>query len=260
MNLQQQKLMQHLPLGQFVSRWTLLQHGFSSHALDNYLKSGVLKSLVRGIYMRQESKLSWQGAVASLPSMLENTVAVGGMTALELQGFAQNLSFANQRKIHIYSSEYCPVRVKVIFKAIEGVELCWHRTSRLWEKHSQDALFLSEHQWQDGVAPMLVSAPEQAILELLMTLPEEISFDHVEQLMQGLTQLSPRKLDVLLKNCKSVKVKRLFFLFADHLNYPWRKKLDVNHYSLGSGKRVIAKEGKLDTRYQITVPKSFVGE
>jgi len=79
-------------------------------------------------------------------------------------------------------------------------------------------------------------------------------------LMQGLTQLSPRKLDGLLLDCKNVKVKRLFFYLADRFNYPWRRKLSVNDYNLGAGKRVVAVGGKLDTRYNITVPKSFSGE
>jgi len=67
---------------------------------------------------------------------------------------------------------------------------------------------------------MQVSTPEQAILEVLMSLPGEISFEHAEQLMQELTQLSPRKLESLLQSCKSVKVKRLFFWFTDRFTYP----------------------------------------
>jgi len=93
-----------------------------------------------------------------------------------------------------------------------------------------------------------------------MGLPEEVSFEHAEELMQGLTQLSPRKLDGLLRDCQNVKVKRLFFWLADRFQYPWRKKLNVDDYNLGAGKRVVAVGGQLDKQYQITVPKSFAGE
>lgn len=260
MKQQKHDLITILPLGQFTSRLAFLEQGFSSHTLDNYLKSGVLKSIVSGVYMRQESKLTWQGAVASIPSLVEEPVTAGGLTALELQGFAQYLSLNTQRKVHLYSASSCPVRLKAIFKQLDGVELCWHRTARLWMNSCPEKAILSEYTWREDATAMVMSSPEQAILELLMTLPEEVSFEHAEQLMQGLTQLSPRKLDALLKDCKSVKVKRLFFWLADRFNYPWRKKLDANDYNLGSGKRVIAKEGKLDTRYNITVPKSFAGE
>jgi hypothetical protein len=49
-------------------------------------------------------------------------------------------------------------------------------------------------------------------------------------------------------------VKRLFFWLAQRQSYSWFKKLDRSKYDLGSGKRVIAKGGKLDKDYLITVP------
>ena len=54
--------------------------------------------------------------------------------------------------------------------------------------------------------------PEKALLELLVDLPDAVSFEHADEVMQGLVNLSPRKLDTLLKACKSVKVKRCVFL------------------------------------------------
>lgn len=75
--------------------------------------------------------------------------------------------------------------------------------------------------------------------------------------MQGLVNLSARRLDALLKACKHVQVKRLFFFFADRYQYAWRKKLKVENYNLGAGKRRIVAGGKLDTTYNITVPEPF---
>jgi len=256
MRQQTLKLTSYLPLNQLTSRHALLAQGFSPHTLDNYLKSGALEKVVKGIYMRRESKLNWQGVVASLANLVDEPVAVGGLTALELQGFAQYLPLNTQQKVHLYSSGYCPARLKVIFKQI-GVELQWHKTARLWKKGWPEEIKLNEHKWHEDSASMQISTPEQAILEVLMSLPEEISFEHAEQLMQGLTQLSPRKLESLLQSCKSVKVKRLFFWFADRFTYPWCNKLNSNDYDLGSGKRVIAISGKLDGRFNITVPKEL---
>ena len=53
------------------------------------------------------------------------------------------------------------------------------------------------------------------MLELLDELPERETFHQVDMLMEGLTNLSPRRLQKLLADCRSVKVKRLFFFFAD---------------------------------------------
>ncbi|MCF6194867.1 MAG: type IV toxin-antitoxin system AbiEi family antitoxin domain-containing protein, partial [Kangiellaceae bacterium] len=68
------------------------------------------------------------------------------------------------------------------------------------------------------------------------------------------------RLNDLLLQCKSIKVKRLFLWLAERQNYAWFKKLDIENLNLGSGKRVIAKGGKLDKEYQITVPNHLYGK
>lgn len=257
MKQQKTELFSALPLAQLRSRKSLMSQGFSSHTLDNHLKSGALRKIVKGIYIRQESKLSWQGVVSSLPNMMSSPVTVGGLTALELQGFAQYLSFGTQRIVHLYSPAPCPAWLKNVFRQIPDTQFYWHRTALLWMNGWPEKAVTNEHKWLEESSPMLLSAPEQAILETFMSVPDEISFEHAEQLMQGLTQLSPRKLQALLQSCKNVKVKRLFFWFVDRFTYAWCGRLDVNDYDLGSGKRVVAENGRLDKRYNITVPKEF---
>ena len=73
-------------------------------------------------------------------------------------------------------------------------------------------------------------------------------------LMEGLRNLSPRRLQELLADCRSVKVKRLFLWFAERHNHAWLKKLDRSVIDLGHGKRMLVRGGKLDTKYNITVP------
>lgn len=253
------KLESSLPLGQLTSRQLLLKQGYSLHSIDNHLKSGALQKVVVGIYMRRESRLTWQGVVASLPRMLDQPVVAGGLTALELQGFAQYLGLSGERTIHLYSPAACPNWLKQLFIRLPDAVVKWHRTSRLWQNGWPERPCVTTHLWR-GEVEMQVSSPEQAVLEVLMTLPDEVSFEHAEQLMQGLTQLSPGKLDALLHSCQSVKVKRVFFWLADRSAYPWRGRLDAKEYDLGSGKRVVAKGGRLDKRYQITVPQALYRE
>ena len=105
--------------------------------------------------------------------------------------------------------------------------------------------------------PLRASIAEAATLELLQAIPAEMSFDHVELIMEGLATLSPRKIDMALSLCKSIKAKRLFFWFADRHHHPWYPKLDVNNYDLGKGKRMIVRGGKLDKTFQITVPEEL---
>jgi hypothetical protein len=120
-----------------------------------------------------------------------------------------------------------------------------------------DPSYVKQEQWREGLPPMLFSGPEKAILEVLVDVPRAISFEHADELMQGLYNLSPRKVDTLLLACVSVKVKRLFLWLAERHNHAWMKKLDTDKYDLGSGKRVIATEGRLDKTWLITVPRNM---
>ena len=75
--------------------------------------------------------------------------------------------------------------------------------------------------------------------------------------MEGLTGLRPKLMQELLAACSSVKAKRLFLFLADICRHAWSEKLDVLILDLGKGKRSIVKGGRLDIRYQITVPKNI---
>ena len=108
--------------------------------------------------------------------------------------------------------------------------------------------------------PVRYSSKERAVLELLDELPERESFHQVDALMEGLSDLSPRRLQTLLEACASVKVKRLFLFFADRHRHAWRSRLDVSRIDLGSGKRVLVKGGRLDPNYHITVPSDLGGQ
>ncbi len=61
-------------------------------------------------------------------------------------------------------------------------------------------------------AAFLSRAP---ILEAVDDLPDHGSFHTIDMIFQGLTNLRPRRLMSLLQACRSIKVKRLFFVYAD---------------------------------------------
>jgi hypothetical protein len=102
-----------------------------------------------------------------------------------------------------------------------------------------------------------MSSPERAILELLDEVPQRETFHQADVLMEGLRNLSPRRLHTLLVECRSVKVKRLFLWFAERHNHAWLKGLDRKGIDLGQGKRMLVRGGKLDTKFNITVPENL---
>ena len=111
--------------------------------------------------------------------------------------------------------------------------------------------------WGQWNWPLALSTPERAVLELLDELPKRESFHEAHVLIQSLFNLSPRRLQKILVDCHSVKVKRLFFFFADQNHHAWLKRLDKKAIDLGKGKRMLVKGGKLDKTYQITVPENL---
>ena len=249
-----QQLEKLLPYGIIATRKWLLSQGMSRHSIDNALKSKKIQALATGVFSRTSIPLSWWDIIHSLQSILDQTIHVGGLTAIELQGFGHYLSGSKLKTIHLYSNTKPP---EWLSKINCGVAFKWHGTKRLWNDETEDNL--KAHNLCIEV-PIIISNPERAMLELLMDVPKTISFEHANEIMQGMTSLSPKKLQSLLEECKNIKVKRLFLWLAEQQGYAWFKKIDVDNLELGSGKRVIAKDGKLDNKYLITVPKHLYGK
>lgn len=107
---------------------------------------------------------------------------------------------------------------------------------------------------------LVMSSPERAVFEALDELPDQESFHNLDMAFESLTTLRPRTLSALLSSCKKIKVKRLFFVFADRHDHAWRKRLDPEEFDLGSGDRALVKGGKIHPRYRIMVPEEFVGK
>ena len=101
-----------------------------------------------------------------------------------------------------------------------------------------------------------ISAPERAMMELLYDVPQRESYEEAKLLMEGLTTLRPRIVHSLVMSCTSVKVKRLFMVLAEGCRHPWVKKLDLSGADFGKGKRMLAKGGRFDSKYNITVPEA----
>ena len=61
----------------------------------------------------------------------------------------------------------------------------------------------------------------------------------------------------LLVACNSIKVRRLFLYLAEQHQHPWFERLDLSAIDLGVGNRSIVSGGRLDSKYQITVPANL---
>jgi len=254
---QKQQLDELLPFGMVATKQWLLSKGVSLHRIDNALKSRKLELLATGVYARVGVPVTWQGIVCSLQKMVEDPVHVGGLSALELLGFGHYLSSTKKTTIHLYSQTKRPPWLERLELPVTFI---WHGSKALWSPKFIDMKnYVIEHDWREDLPPVKLSCPEKACLEMLMGVPKNSSFEHADQLMQGMTSLSPRKLEALLQVCRNVRVKRLFFWLAERQHYLWLKKLDYHDFDLGKGNRVVATGGKLDKTYLITVPEHMYG-
>lgn len=273
----------NLPEGLLVDASWLDRKGFSRGLRRKYVAHGWLDRVGRSVYRRPASSLSaqdqtgvnWEAVVVSLQTILECPVAVGGRTALELQGFGHYLSTTGPREIHVYSRERLPAWAaklkldnRLVFHSSrklfdESVDPPRHRgTESKNDTQVGDTLRragLTEQSATHKDWRLAMSLPERAVLELLDEVPQRETFHQVDMLVDGLRNLSPRRLQALLVGCRNVKVKRLFFWFAERHKHSWLKELDRKAVDLGKGKRMIVRGGKLDTKFNITVPESLNG-
>ncbi len=105
-----------------------------------------------------------------------------------------------------------------------------------------------------NTAGVVFFTPERAILELCDETPGSALVHEVNALMQGLATLRPQLVSALLEHCGSVKAKRLFLALADRHRHAWLANVNLQKFDLGSGKRVLVPAGRLNVRYQITLP------
>jgi len=267
-------LEQEVPEGLIVTAGWLTRHGYSSSLRSQYVEAGWLEQPARGVFRRPRGALRWEQVVVSLQTLLEFPAIVGGRTALELQGYAHFLS-QEQREVHLYGQEplpgwmdKLPLEQRFIFhnstRLFANEPITRGLTSLSWnvrthESTSADPIHGSFNilPWGQWDWPLTISTPERALFELLDELPSRESFYLVDKLVEGLASLSPRRLQKLLEDCRSIKVKRLFFFFADRHEPLWLKRIEREKVDLGKGDRMLVRGGKFDPVHRITVPEDL---
>lgn len=263
--------LQQLPDGALVDAAWLERRGYSSSLRSQYVKAGWLNQPAPRVYRRGNSPLGWREAIISLQTFLESDVTVGGRSALEELGYGHYLG--RRREVHLYGAQRPPGWLAALSLEVEFV---WHNSRRLFP---DDAVVTQSDDAQSGASDeplhflpggflisggtakwgLRLASAERALFQLLDELPGRETFHQVDMLMEGLANLSPRSLQVQLASCTSIKVKRLFFYFADRHRHAWLERLDRSAVDLGTGKRVLVKGGKLDPTYLITVPEELDG-
>jgi len=245
--LKLKQLYQLLPESVVAPTSWFTANGYSSQLVYKYVKNGWLTKLGNGAYIRPASILEWPGAVLGLQKLAELPFHVGGLSALNILGYAHSLPIGGEKTITLYGKKVPPAWIR----QMESPSFTFHKKP-LFGDLGLKKQSTSIRDWQ-----ITISSPERAILELLYLVDDKgITFQFVSEIFESLTTLSPRLLNELLQNCNNRKVKRLFLFFANYYNFPWAKHIS-KALDLGAGKLQIVKDGNYNKTYMITVPKEF---
>ena len=239
----------------------LRERGIDAKSIHDYTARGWIERVVRGVYRRplpvgiETDKLSWQVVLLSLQRFKGRKVHLGGESALDFAGHVHYLSLGGKRKVHFYGD--APSWLK---RLPTTEQIVVHRSTLFGEDSTGiDAAYDlgEENGWAVNVWrwPIMTSIPERAILEAINELPGKASFENLDKIFEGMVGLRPKRLTALLAICRSVKVRRLFFVFADRHAHSWRHHLDTEQIDFGSGPRALVEGGKFHPTYGISVPE-----
>ncbi len=242
------KLISNWPRGIIYTQAHLTSLGITRENVKKYRRNQWVRNIGRGAYCLPSDQIDIFSGLNALQQQLEIPIHIGGKTIIELQGYGQNAAFGFSKHF-LFARPGTSIPKWFLNYDWQG-ELIIKRSKFLPTNVKNS---FSEYS-QNG-ATVFVSSLERALLELLYHIPGNHGFHESANIIEGMQTLRINILQELLENCQSVKVNRLFLYFADRLNLPWFSKLNLSRINLGSGKRMIYSGGKLDKKYQITVPR-----
>ena len=281
------QLQQLLPESLLADTQWFERMGYANSLRRRYVARGWLERVARGVFRRPirlpglpgvDVPLDWRQVVVSLQMVMDYPLAIGGRSALELGGYGHFVGLGDMREIHLYGDEAPPGWVRTLPMS---TKIVFHNAGRLFPRGavskslrilrdtvSKDIAAdpsplsggLAWRRLGDGRWPIVLSTPERGALELLDELPQRETFEQADMIFEGLFNLRPGRMSDLLKACQSIKAKRLFLWFAERHGHAWFPQLDLQGVRLGSGKRMLAKGGRLDHSYGITVPAELTAD
>ncbi len=241
-----------LPEGLVADAQWLGQRGYTSDMLSRYVQEGWLERPARGVYRRPAPPLLWQQVVISLQVLLNVPVAVGGTTALRLQGHEHYIPMGRSFGIiWLISPRPLPKWVGQVETNGSFMQL---RSGALWPDlppQGQAAWGLKpaltpadrsvphdfvRHNWGSWSWPLVMSSEERAVFEAFQPITGqcEVSFDLPLRSGESLFEPDLARMQRLLETCRSKRTKRLVLWMAEHSWLPWVNDLDLDRVDLGT--------------------------
>ncbi len=235
-----------------VLSW-LEKQGVYQQLVHEYEKTSWVRRVGRGAYVKEGDKVEWTGGLYAIQEQMGLPIHSGGKTALQMQGYAHFLPMGKSITVSLFGPP--GVKLPMWFRQYRWGGKVRYTSTNLFSGEADQGLTKKDM----GAYLVTVSTPERAIMEVLHAVPGKESYEEAKLLMEGLTTLRARLVQVLLVQCTSVKVKRLFMVASESCRHAWVKKLDLSKVEFGKGKRMLVRRGRLDSKYNITVPDTEAG-
>jgi len=251
-------------INQLLNKWpsgtVALQSWFSEQGVTRqlareYRNTNWLTHVGHGAYIRANDNVDWKGAVFALQRHANLQIWPGGQTALSLQGYAHYLPM-HRETVFLFATPR--TRLPAWVKQYDwGVQLRFRPINLFATDNSNQVNEIDQAAAKFGDFNIKISSLERATFELLSLVSDKSSFINAAEMIEGLLNLRPAVMEAYLKVCKSVKVTRLLLFLAEHYQHAWLEKINRDCANLGSGKRQVVKNGILNKKYRITVPREF---
>lgn len=238
--------LQQWPTSGLCTAASLRAQGISSALLHHYVQRHWLEQVERGVYRRPGDTPGWAAVLHVVQQTEGLPVHVGGLTALELQGYGH---YMGERPLFLYALPRTRLPAWVEGATGRAVRFC---PTNFMESAPENSL----HSMRVEGVSVTVSTPERAAMEMLYHVPHDVGFSEAMEVVGGLAVLRVDLMQALLEGCSSVKVKRLFFYCAREAGHSWYPALDRSRIDLGAGKRELIKGGTLDKEFLLTVAAS----
>lgn len=238
-------LLKGVPGGLFFSA-ALSRDGYSPQLVKRYRDSGWLDSLMSGVLYRMNDNLSALAAVYSYCEQVDSRVRIAAHSALDLKGF----------------SHYVPMGKPRLMVAFPGSPYPKWTSSENFDMKivpfSTD-VFTSPLTipYKDERMTLQISSPEQAFAECLHLVPKYYNYMDLYYVMEMLTAIDPHKVETVLANTSSQKVKRMYLYMAEKAGHYWFDMIDVLKIALTTSKLQLAKGGTYIPKYRMTIPKEL---
>jgi len=209
------RLQKDLPRGAPFGSETLHGLGISNDLANQYVRSGWLIRLGRGVFMHAGDGLDLNATLAFLETRFEG-LHVAAKSALARHGYRQNLT-PSERLIL-----WGPAKAELPDWFTERFPVRFNRTRLFSDAAEPRKGLVSLPELPNGPR---VAEPELALLEMLSEVGVHQEMEEARAIFESMRQIRSKRLMHWLGRCRQVKAVRLCAYLATELNLPWAEKV-----------------------------------